>query len=136
MAVVAEVGRVADTGWATSLDFHPSGEFVAAAFQDFGLEIWSLPTRSRAATLEGAFGVISDVRWSSNGRFLMVTTHTPQIVRVYSSETWQLVGELQAHGHETVRRGIGVNAASIASDATVLLVPQGERGIDVFELGD
>jgi hypothetical protein len=135
-AVIADVGRVADTGYATSLDFNPAGELVAAAFQDFGIEVWSLPTRSRITTLEAAFGVITDVRWSSNGCFLMVTTHTPQIVRVYDSDRWQLVGELQPHGHETVRRGIGVNAASIASNATVLLVPQGERGIDVFELGD
>jgi len=62
----------------------------------------------------------------------MVTSHERQVVRVYLAQTWQLLGELQPR--ETSRRGVGVNAGSIGADGTVLLVPQGERGIDVFEL--
>jgi hypothetical protein len=130
--VVAVVGRAADSGWANTVDFDPTGQLLALGFQDFGMEVWSLPTRSRIATLDAPSGVISDVRWSSGGKFLMATSHERQVVRVYETETWHLLGEL--HPRETSRRGVGVSAASIGPDGTVLVVPQGERGIDVFEL--
>jgi Trypsin-like peptidase domain len=129
---LATVGRAADTGWATTVDFDPTGQLLALGFEDFGIEVWSLPTRSRIATLEAPSGVISDVRWSSSGGFLMATSHERQVVRVYGAEKWQLLGELKPH--ETSRRGVGVSAGSIAPDGSVLVVPQGERGIDVFEL--
>jgi WD40 repeat protein len=129
---VAVVGRAADSGWANTVDFDPTGQLLALGFQDFGMEVWSLPTRSRIATLDAPSGVISDVRWSSGGKFLMATSHERQVVRVYETETWHLLGEL--HPRETSRRGVGVSAASIGPDGTVLVVPQGERGIDVFEL--
>jgi dipeptidyl aminopeptidase/acylaminoacyl peptidase len=131
--LLAEVGRASETGWADSLRFDPTGDLVAAAFEGFGLEVWRCATRSRIAELKAPSGAITDVRWSADGSFLMATSHERQVVRVYDRlAEWAMLAELEPRVQS--RLGVGVNSGSIGPDGSVFLVPQGERGIDLWQL--
>jgi WD40 repeat protein len=131
-SLVTSVGRGSESGEAELLAYHPAGTLVAVGINEFGVEVWETAGWSRVATLYGPTGVISDVRWSGNGEYLLATSHGHQKVHVFRTGDWQTVGELDPH--EESRRKIGVYAGAVDNGGRVLLVPQGPRGIDVFDL--
>jgi WD40 repeat protein len=105
---------------------------IAVGIEDFGVEIWDPAGKRRIATLREPSGAITDVRWSGNGQYLLVVSHGQQRVHVYGSADWKLLGTLVPH--EQTRIGVGVRAAGVGNDGSVLLVPQGARGIDTYQL--
>jgi WD40 repeat protein len=129
-ALVHGIGRTSDNGDADLLAFSPNGALVAVGISGFGVEIWDPENRRRVAALRGPDGVISDLRWSGNGRYLLAVSH--ERAYVFRSADWTLLGALAPH--ETTGRGIGVEAGDVGDDGSVFLVPQGARGIDVFTL--
>lgn len=96
----------------------PVGDAVAAVY--------------RQVAAEAARGVITDVRWSGNGGYLLVTSHDDQQVHIFRSSDWKLLGELAPY--EATADRTGVWAGGVADDGTVLLAPQGSYGLDVFTL--
>ncbi|MDG4829076.1 Hsp70 family protein [Solwaraspora sp. WMMD1047] len=131
-SLVTTVGRASESGEAELLAYHPAGNLVAVGINEFGVEVWETAGWSRVATLYGPTGSITDVRWSGNGEYLLATSHGHQKVHVFRTGDWQTVGELGPH--EESRRKIGVYAGTVDNNGRVLLVPQGPRGIDVFDL--
>lgn len=105
---------------------------MATGISHFGLEVWDPATQRRVATLRGPDGLITDLRWSGNGRYLLAVSHGQQRVHIFRSGDWTLLGTLEPN--EKTRRGLGVEAGGVGNDGSVLLVPQQSRGIDVFTL--
>jgi len=131
-SLVSTVGTRSDSGLATLFTFNPAGTLLAVGIGDFGVEIWDPAGKRRIATMREPSGAITDLRWSGNGQYLVVVSHGQQRVHVYRSADWKLLGTLTPH--EQTRIGVGVAAAGIGNDGSVMLVPQGARGIDSYRL--
>ena len=131
-ATLRSFGRKADSGDPDILAYSPTGALLAVGLDDFGVEVWDPVAQRRVATLHGPEGVITDLRWSADGRYLLAVSHGQQRVHVFRASDWALLGTLTPH--EESRRRIGVAAGGVGNDGSVLLVPQGSRGIDVYKL--
>ncbi|MDQ7904658.1 Hsp70 family protein [Phytohabitans sp. ZYX-F-186] len=129
---VSSMGMRSDSGDAEMVTYNPDGTLVAVGINEFGVEVWDPVTLRRVTALTGPNGSITDVRWSGNGQYLLAVSHDLQQVHLWRTSDWKLLGTLTPH--EKTRQGVGVAAAGVSNDGTVMLVPQGARGIDVYTL--
>jgi len=132
--LVREVGRKSQGGDAGILAYDPTGALLAVGFHRVGaeVEVWDPLTQRRVATLRGPSGEISDLRWSGNGKYLLVASHGDQQIHVFRASDWVLLGTLAPH--RQTGAGVPLAGGGVGDDGSVLLAPWGSRGIDVYKL--
>ena len=79
-------GVLETPGSVNSVDFHPSGDRLAAAGWDAVGRIWDLTTNQLLHTLEGHSGIIWDIAYSNDGSMLATVGFGPSL-KLWDGET-------------------------------------------------
>ncbi|MGF1580203.1 MAG: protein kinase [Gemmataceae bacterium] len=82
-----------------SLDFDPSGKFLASSGADSIIHVWDVMKRKHKFELTGHKGPVRCVRFSSDGQFV-ASASVDRTIRIWDAKSGKLIHELKDHEAE------------------------------------
>ncbi|HEX8472943.1 MAG TPA: DUF4062 domain-containing protein [Pyrinomonadaceae bacterium] len=82
-----------ESGWATTIDFHPHQPLMATAGHDYSIKLWNIETGKCVDTITGHANRINSIAFSPDGRVL-VSGSADRTVKVWDVATHQCLDTL------------------------------------------
>ncbi len=103
------------------LDYHPSGELLAAACRDGAIRVWNPRTHEMITKFDAGAGILTDLRFSPNGALLAVCG-VNKITRLFEVGSWRALATLRGHEQR-------VNALAFSPNGRFLATAGGDHSI-------